>query len=348
MGKFLVIDDSNTSREYIKYCFYEFSEYIEILFAENTLKANVILEKEDISLIFLDWNLPGESGIEFLDVLKHNEKTKNIPIIMITGEKYKKESVLLAVKKGINDFIVKPFSKNNILSRLLPYILKSIDVKLNIFSQDKELINVLDKISKKINYPITILNDIKNIKGKNIIFTDIDIYLENIELLKNLPSLIYIKDKNTNIEKLIGNIRIIYDLSEKVLLNILVNLLLKTIFKKEILVISESTTIRKIIKAVGEKLNYNVIEAKDFLEGYRYLFNNCKNVYSIFVDYNDFDDLTNFLYKLENNIFFKDMKINILGSDKSPETLRKLSKYNIDNYILKPFTLDILIKKILD
>ncbi|KAF2955947.1 response regulator [Marinitoga sp. 38H-ov] len=344
--KILVVDDSNTSREYLKYSFHEFSNYIEILFAENTLKASSILEKDTISLIFLDWNLPGESGIEFLDVLRNNKNTKDIPIIMITGENYNKNNVLLAVKKGVNDFLVKPFTKNLIIMRSLPYILNFLDIKISVFSKNTKLVEEFDKISKKINQQFNIIDSINNVNEKNFIITDLDSYLKNIELLKNIPSLVYIEDKNSNVEKLIGNIQIVYDLKE--LLNNFIFLLLKTFSKKEILAISDSTTIRKIIKAIGEKLNYNVIEAKDFLEGYRYLFNNYKNVHSIFADYDDFDDLINFLMKINDNIFFKDMKINILSSDSSNQTLKNLTKYNINNFILKPFNLDTLIKKILD
>lgn len=347
MEKFLIIDDSNTSREYLKYCFNEFSDYVEIFFAENTLKANIILEKEDISLIFLDWNLPGESGIEFIDILKFNEKTKDIPIIMITGEKYNKENVLLAVKKGIYDFIVKPFSKTTILSRSLSFLLKALNIKINIYSQNDELIDVLNKISKKINQPINILNELNNIDNKDLIFIEFDYYLKYIDLLKNNPSVIFVKDKNNNLEKLIGNVHIVYELSEKEILNNLVNLLLKTFSKKEILVISESNTIRKIIKAIGEKLNYNIVEANNFLEGYRYLFNNYKNLYSIFIDYDNFEDLRNFLMKISDNIFFNDIKINILSSEFSPQILQNLSNVKINNFILKPFNLDTLIKKIL-
>lgn len=348
MEKFLIIDDSNTSREYLKYCFFEFSDYIEVFFAENTLKANIILEKEDISLIFLDWNLPGESGIEFIDILKHNEKTKDIPIIMITGEKYKKENVLLALKKGVNDFIVKPFSKTTIISRALPFLYKALEVKVNVFSKNEELISAFEKILKKMNYPLNIINDAKNIGNNEIVFTDIDAYFENIDSLKNIPSLIYVPEKSINLEKLVGNVHIVYELSEKEILNNLVNLLLKTFSKKEILVISESTTIRKIIKAIGEKLNYNIVEANNFLEGYRYLFNNYKKVYSIFANYNDLEDIRNFLMKINDNIFFIDIKINILNSEFSPQILQKLSKFKIDNFVLTPFNLDTLVKKILD
>ncbi|GAB6189508.1 hypothetical protein JCM30566_12480 [Marinitoga arctica] len=346
--KILIIDDSSTSREYIKYCFYEFNEFIEILFAENTLKAKKILNEEDISLIFLDWNLPGENGIDFLMKIKNDESKKNIPVIMISGEHNKKEEVLIAVKNGINDFLIKPFNKRDLILRTLPYFIDDLNIK--VFSQDKKFIEFINIISKKMKKNFHIINSLEELNEGELFFIDYNLYYGNKNKIEKFPVLINLSNNNDQkiFDHLSGNIQYITKLEVKEFYKNFIDLLFKTFSKKQILIISYSDTIRKIIKSISQKLNYIGIEAKDFIEGYRYVFNQYKDMHSIFIDYDEFDNLLNFLMKMEANIFFKDIKINVIGSDESTEKLRILAKYKINNYILKPFTLEEIVKKILD
>lgn len=345
--KILIIDDSTTSREYIKYCFYEFDNFVEILFAENTLKAKKLMEENDISLVILDWNLPGENGIDFLMTIKNDENKKNIPVIMISGESYNKENIIKAAKIGVDDFLIKPFSKKDIVLRSLSFILSNIDIK--VYSKNNEFIDFINKVSKKLKISFNLISSIEEINEKEYLFIDYEYYIQNKNKLDNVPIFVNLNiNDQKSFENLTGKIQYITNFDTKIFYEKFLELLFKSLSQKHVLVISYSTTIRKIIKSISVKLNYVGIESENFIEGYRYIFNNYKDIHSIFIDYDEFDNLLSFLEKLEANIFFKDIKVNIIGSVKSTEELYILSKYRINSYILKPFTLGEIIKKILD
>lgn len=68
-------------------------------------------------LVLLDWMLPGMSGVEFARRLRAEERTRGIPLIMLTarGEEQDKVSGLEA---GADDYITKPFSPRELVARL--------------------------------------------------------------------------------------------------------------------------------------------------------------------------------------------------------------------------------------
>jgi two-component system chemotaxis response regulator CheY len=51
--------------------------------------------------------MPVLDGVQLTTFLKNNDKTKQIPILMITT-KSSKNDIILAIKSGVNDYIVKP------------------------------------------------------------------------------------------------------------------------------------------------------------------------------------------------------------------------------------------------
>ena len=65
---------------------------------------------EEVDLIISDWNMPVMNGLEFLQAVKKEELTKDIPFLMVTVED-SKEKVIEAVQVGIKDYIIKPLSK---------------------------------------------------------------------------------------------------------------------------------------------------------------------------------------------------------------------------------------------
>lgn len=68
-------------------------------------------------LILLDWMLPGVSGIEYARRLKRDELTKEIPVIMLTARGEEDDRVS-GLDSGIDDYIVKPFSTRELISRI--------------------------------------------------------------------------------------------------------------------------------------------------------------------------------------------------------------------------------------
>ena len=78
--------------------------------AENLIHENVFPD-----LIILDVLLSGKDGREICSKLKHNEKTKKIPILMISAHPDIKRSV---IESGADAFIAKPFDIEELLQTI--------------------------------------------------------------------------------------------------------------------------------------------------------------------------------------------------------------------------------------
>lgn len=68
-------------------------------------------------LILLDWMLPGMSGIELAKRLRTDQRTRNIPIIMLTARTDERDKVL-GLESGADDYITKPFSPRELMARI--------------------------------------------------------------------------------------------------------------------------------------------------------------------------------------------------------------------------------------
>ncbi|MBP9753022.1 MAG: response regulator [Proteobacteria bacterium] len=76
-----------------------------------------VLAGSQIDFILSDWNMEPMSGLELLKNVRSNERTKNIPFIMITAES-KAENVIAAKQAGVNNYIVKPFNAVTLKQKL--------------------------------------------------------------------------------------------------------------------------------------------------------------------------------------------------------------------------------------
>ncbi|MEJ5347441.1 MAG: response regulator [Desulfosoma sp.] len=119
--KVLVVDDFATMRRIVKNILREL-DFKDIIEAENGAAAVKILESQDIDLIVSDWNMPKMTGLELLKWVRANEKTKDLPFLMVTAEA-QKENVVEAVKAKVSNYIVKPFTAAVLaekLAKILP------------------------------------------------------------------------------------------------------------------------------------------------------------------------------------------------------------------------------------
>ena len=114
--KVLVVDDFATMRRIVKGVLKQlgFSKIIE---AEDGSAALGELKKDSIGLIVSDWNMPKMTGLDLLKAVKKDESLKNIPFIMVTAEG-QKENVIEAVKAGVSNYVVKPFTPETFSEKL--------------------------------------------------------------------------------------------------------------------------------------------------------------------------------------------------------------------------------------
>ena len=106
--KVLVVDDFATMRRIVKGVLKQlgFSKIVE---AQDGSDALDMLKKEPVGLIVSDWNMPNMTGLELLKAVKGDDSLKDIPFVMVTAEGMK-ENVIEAVKAGVNNYVVKPFT----------------------------------------------------------------------------------------------------------------------------------------------------------------------------------------------------------------------------------------------
>ncbi|HBA53840.1 response regulator [Syntrophorhabdus aromaticivorans] len=104
----LVVDDFATMRKIVKNVLRQIN-IDNVVEAENGKHALSVLNDDSIDLIISDWMMPEMTGIEFLKICKGDEEKKKIPFIMVTAEG-QKDSVMEAIKSGVDNYIVKPFT----------------------------------------------------------------------------------------------------------------------------------------------------------------------------------------------------------------------------------------------
>ncbi|MEI8350594.1 MAG: response regulator [Candidatus Omnitrophota bacterium] len=138
----LVVDDQFQNIELLEA--YLVPQGYEIVKATSGEEALGKLGKNQIDLILLDIMMPKMSGLEVLKNLRANEKTKAIPVVMVTALKETEDKVK-ALEAGCDDFISKPFGKIELLARVKS-ILKISYYRRQLEEKDK-FKAVVDKVS---------------------------------------------------------------------------------------------------------------------------------------------------------------------------------------------------------
>ncbi len=106
----LAVDDDSVIRIHVKSSLK--ADY-QVVSMGSAKEALTFLGNNDIDLIILDIDMPEISGFEMYDAIKKNAKTKNIPIIFLTG--VEDEEILEKVKSLNEDYIEKPISTDALL-----------------------------------------------------------------------------------------------------------------------------------------------------------------------------------------------------------------------------------------
>lgn len=125
--KFLVVDDMAVMRKIIKKTLTQIG-YEDITEADDGSPAWETLEQlhtegNPIEFVVSDWNMPNMTGLELLKKIRADERFKSLPFLMVTAEG-EKGNVVLAVKAGVSNFIVKPFDAPTFQTKLEAIIKK--------------------------------------------------------------------------------------------------------------------------------------------------------------------------------------------------------------------------------
>jgi two-component system alkaline phosphatase synthesis response regulator PhoP len=114
-GKVLIVDDEKNIVEAVKYNLDK--EGFRTIVASDGAKALELARRELPDLILLDWMLPEVDGLEVCRLLKQGDKTKHIPLIMLTVKSEETDKVL-GLEMGADDYVTKPFSPRELVARV--------------------------------------------------------------------------------------------------------------------------------------------------------------------------------------------------------------------------------------
>ena len=106
--KVLVVDDFATMRKIVRNILKQIG-FDDITEAEDGSVALRLIKSESVGLVVTDWNMPNMSGLDLLREIRQNPQTASLPVLMVTAEGLK-ENVMDAVKAGVNNYVVKPFT----------------------------------------------------------------------------------------------------------------------------------------------------------------------------------------------------------------------------------------------
>lgn len=106
--KILVVDDFSTMRRIVKNILKQVG-YENVEEAEDGVQAYAKLKNGSFSFVISDWNMPNLDGLGLLKMVRNDPNLKELPILMITAEA-EKDKVLEAIKAGVNNYILKPFT----------------------------------------------------------------------------------------------------------------------------------------------------------------------------------------------------------------------------------------------
>ena len=113
----LVVDDSGTMRKIIIRALNSVG-LMDIVEAGDGVEALATFQKNTFGMVLTDWNMPNKSGLELTrDIRSLGSK---VPVFMITTES-EKNRVVEAIQAGITDYLVKPFTQEDLKQKLAKY-----------------------------------------------------------------------------------------------------------------------------------------------------------------------------------------------------------------------------------
>jgi len=114
--KVLIVDDFATMRRIVRNILKQIG-FKNIVEADDGKSALKELKKGKIDLILCDWNMPEMPGIDLLKVVRSDDELKDIHFVMVTAEA-QKDNIIEAVKAGVSNYVIKPFTAETISEKL--------------------------------------------------------------------------------------------------------------------------------------------------------------------------------------------------------------------------------------
>lgn len=121
--KILAVDDSPTMRRIIVNTLKR-AGYDDVTEASDGKDALAKMKVEQFNFVITDWNMPEMDGLTFVSQIRGLDEFKDLPILMVTTRSVK-DDIIEAMKAGVNNYIVKPFTPET-LGEKIGQVLKSV------------------------------------------------------------------------------------------------------------------------------------------------------------------------------------------------------------------------------
>jgi len=116
MARILIAEDEPSVRSLIRLTLD--SGQMEIFEVADGASAIEVALRERPELLFLDWGMPGQTGIEVCRALRRDPRTEGIKIVMLTARSANGDR-LAGLEAGADDYITKPFSPLQLLDKVI-------------------------------------------------------------------------------------------------------------------------------------------------------------------------------------------------------------------------------------
>ncbi len=114
-NRILVVEDDADIQQLVSYNLIKAGYNVSC--ADSGEEALQYMEKEPIDAIVLDLMLPGKDGLEICNLIRSQEKTRAVPIVMLTA-KSEEDDIVAGLDSGADDYVTKPFSPRVLLARI--------------------------------------------------------------------------------------------------------------------------------------------------------------------------------------------------------------------------------------
>ena len=116
---FLIVDDYSNIRTLVKgqlggFGFKQVSEF------ENVDNAIAFLQTDQgrtVQFIISDWNMPGKTGLDFLQWARSNPLFKETPFLILTTEN-EQSKIMSAIQSGVSNFLLKPWETEELGNKI--------------------------------------------------------------------------------------------------------------------------------------------------------------------------------------------------------------------------------------
>ncbi len=114
--KILAVDDSPTMRRIIINTLKR-AGFNDITEATDGKDALAKLKVDNFNFVITDWNMPEMDGLTLVTQIRKTEEYKDLPILMVTTRSVK-DDIIQAMKAGVNNYIVKPFTPDTLKEKI--------------------------------------------------------------------------------------------------------------------------------------------------------------------------------------------------------------------------------------